>query len=267
MDGSAVYEVLSEQLLFLGASTIRLVVAFMVLPIFSNELIPALVRNSIFLSLAVIVLLLQPALDATALSSFGWGRMIAKEAFVGLTLGVFFGVYLWAFESAGILIDTQIGASQAQIFDPLSGHEVTLFGEFLGRWANYLFMSAGGLLLLTGAVLNSFVAWPVMEPLPNIRASSVSLFETEFTQYFTLTLMIASPVLVVLFLIDMSMGLINRFAQRLNVLFLSSAIKGLAALLLLIVMFPMLTSLLISELQTHSTGMANYLRVIFHAGS
>lgn len=258
MDSVQLFEGGAQTVLFFGASTMRLVVAFLMLPLFTGELIPPLVRNSLFLALSVVVFVLQPDL-ARELSSVDWAGIYIKEAFIGLSIGVFFGVFLWAFESAGVVIDSQIGSSMAMVFDPLSGHEVTLFGEFIGRWINYIFLAAGGLLFLTLAVIESYIAWPLLQALPQIRLATLTLFEQEFSRYLYLMLMIAAPVMVVLFIIDMAMGLINRFAQRLNVLFLSMSIKGLAALIVMMLLLPVLMQLLLREVNDHQDAVLRAL--------
>ena len=263
MDSVALLEFSADQVLFFGASTTRLVIAFLILPLFSNDLIPPLVRNSLFLALSLVVFTVQPDIDVTNLEGPQWAGIYAKEAFVGLAIGVFFGVFIWAFETAGVIIDSQIGSSMATIFDPLSGHEVTLFGEFIGRWINYVFLAAGGLLFLTLAVLESFIVWPLTAPLPDIELASLRLFESEFSRFLTLTLMIAAPVMVVIFIIDLAMGLINRFAQRLNVLFLSMSIKALAALIVLAAVLPVMLRLLLQELELHREMVVPYLESLF----
>ena len=105
-----------------GFSTIRLAVAFLVVPIFSNDIMPALVRNAVFASLGLVVAVVQP-LDELIAGSAGYLLLVvAKEVFLGLSLGILFGIFLWAFEAAGEIIDTQVGTAQAQILDPFSGH-------------------------------------------------------------------------------------------------------------------------------------------------
>jgi len=99
----------SNGVLLLALSLTRLSVAFTVLPLFSNESVPALVRNSIFVTLAIIAIVVQPPVDVAVFSTGQWISLFAKEAFIGIAIGVFFGVFLWAFEAAGVLIDTQVG--------------------------------------------------------------------------------------------------------------------------------------------------------------
>ncbi|MEE9335104.1 MAG: type III secretion system export apparatus subunit SctT [Granulosicoccaceae bacterium] len=256
------FQTFSEHAMLLALSATRIAVAFLLLPLFSGDLIPALVRNSIFVALAMIVVVVQPGIDVSSFSSMHWFNLFAKEAFIGIAIGVFFGIYLWAFETAGVLIDMQVGSSMAMIFDPLSGHEVTLFGEFLSLWINFLFVAAGGLLLLTGALLSSYGSFPVSMPLGELKAASVVLIEQEFSSFFKLAIMIASPILVVLFTVDMAMGLVNRYAQQLNVLFLSISLKSLAAIIVLLVMMPFLTELLINQIADHTAGVESRLNAL-----
>ena len=251
MEQLALYDEFSNVVLLVALSVTRISVAFLILPLFSNEVIPALVRNSIFVTLAIIAIVIQPTIEVAEFTTARWINLFFKEAFIGIAIGVFFGVYLWAFEAAGVLIDTQIGSSMAMIFDPLSGHEVTLFGEFFSLWINFLFLAVGGLLLLVGAVLQSYAVFPISMPLADLTAASLALFESEFSRFVTFTLMIASPIIIVIFAIDLAMGLINRYAQQLNVLFLSMSLKSLAALIVLIVMLPFFIDLLISEIAKH----------------
>ena len=258
------YDSFTQPLLLLGLSLTRISVAFLILPLFSSELMPALVRNSIFVAMALITLVLVPQMQVQSIAGGFWVVLFAKELMLGVFVGVFFGIYLWAFEAAGVLIDTQVGSSIGMVFDPLSGHEVTLTGEFMSLWANYLFMAAGGLLLLTIALLQSFTLYPILSVAPKLELGSLQLVAGEFSSFLSWTLLIASPVLLVLFVIDMVMGLINRYAQQLNVLFLSMSIKSLAALLVLILMMPVLIDSFMHEISVHSENMVRKLEAIEH---
>lgn len=252
MDSSLLVSVLEGQVLLLAVGMTRLATAFLLLPLFSSNLIPALIRNSIFVSLTLVVLIAHGPIDNNLMSGTQLLRLFGVEVLLGASLGLFFGLFLWAFEAAGEVIDTAIGTSMAMIHDPISGNEVTLFGEFLGRWANYLFMASGGMILITGIVLDSFAIWPIGQPLPEINMASVQIFEAEFATFFSLMLMLAAPLLLIIFLVDMSMGLVNRFAQQLNVLFLSISIKSILSLVILAMLLPSLTQVFINELQQHS---------------
>jgi len=255
--------VLEGQVLLVAVGMTRLATAFLLLPLFSSNLIPALIRNSIFVSLTLVVLVAHDAVDIDVMSGTQLLRVFVVEVLLGAALGLFFGLFLWAFEAAGEVIDTAIGTSMAMIHDPISGNEVTLFGEFLGRWANYLFMASGGMVLITGTVLQSFALWPIGVPLPEFDIASVQIFEAEFTDFFSLMLMLAAPLLLIIFLVDISMGLVNRFAQQLNVLFLSISVKSVLSLIILAMLLPSLSQVFINELQSHSQSALMLVQSLF----
>jgi type III secretion protein T len=262
MENTALFDMLADKVLLLAISTLRLAVALLVVPIFSDEIIPPLIRNSLFISVALVVVYLQPDFDLNLLTVSDWMTLVAKELFVGLVIGFFFGLFLWAFEAAGTIIDTQIGASMAMVYDPISGHEVTLFGDFLGRWVNFLFMASGGLLFLSVAVLKSYAIWPAFESIPNLQQATLDLFRHEFGRFVKLILMIASPIMVVVFMVDLCMGIINRFAKRLDIIFISLALKGVAALLLLVILVPSMVDILMTQLELHRNGLDEFAKKI-----
>lgn len=248
MELLSAYGSLGDWALLLGLSSARVAVAFLLVPLFTAELIPATVRNAIFLSIALLGLALQPPAHKLVLTSWQWVTLFAKEAFIGGAIGFLFAGVLWAFEAAGQVIDNKIGATQAQVSDPLSGSQVTLNGALFGRLGSWIFMAGGGFMLMIGALIESYARWPVMAPPPSLSAAGVQLFESELGRIMLLTLLIAAPALVLLYLIDAVLGLINRFAQQLNVISLSMSIKAVASVWIIWVQLAALVQLVQDDL-------------------
>jgi type III secretion protein T len=249
MESIALLGNLSDQALLLGLSTTRIAVAFLLLPLFTGDLIPATLRNAIYVAFGILALSLQPAATHAAVMQVNWLLLFAKEAFIGGGLGFLFGSVLWAFEAAGQLIDTKVGATTAQVTDPLSGQQTPLTGAFLGRLANFVFMFSGGLLLLMGLLLDSYGVWPVLSSKPVLVKAGMSVFEAEFGRLMLLSLLIAAPSLVVLFAIDAVLGLVNRFAQQLNVFSLSMSLKTWASTAVLMIMMTSMVEQVILDIQ------------------
>jgi type III secretion protein T len=230
MESLALFDRFGDIALLLGLSATRVAVAFLLVPLFTNELIPALVRNAMFMSIALLSLMLQPAPEPLQLSAWQWVTLFAKEAFIGGAIGFMISGVMWAFEAAGQVIDSKVGTTQAQVMDPLSGHQTSLNGALFGRLASFVFMAGGGFMVMIGALLESYSLWPVRAPFPSLVAGGMRLFESEFGRIMLLTLLIAAPALVLLYLIEGVLGLINRFAQQLNVFSLSMSLKAVASI-------------------------------------
>jgi type III secretion protein T len=237
-----------DQLLTVGTASARFAFAFIFVPVFSTEVMPPTVRNSIIVTFGLVALTMQPNFAPADLSAMGWATMLLKEAAAGGIIGLFFGTMLWAMAAAGEIIDTKVGATVGQLIDPLSGVTTSLTGILLGRFAQVVFVSAGGLTLLVGTVMGSYVIWPLGPGGINLNLQAVQYFEGEFGRLFTLAFLFAAPVLTVLYVIDASMGFLNRFAQQFNVFSLALPIKSVAAALILIMCLPLLADAVIGDL-------------------
>lgn len=263
MDAFAGIGNLSDIALLLGLSVTRVAVAFLLVPLFTAELIPALVRNAMFLAIALLSLLLQPTVAPLPFGGWQLVGVFAKEAFIGGTIGLFFAGVMWAFEAAGQVIDSKVGTTQAQIHDPLSGQQTSLNAAFFGRLASLVFMAGGGFMLMIGTLLESYALWPVRAPWPGLAAGGAQLFESEFGRIMGLTLLVAAPALVLLYVVEGVLGLINRFAQQLNVFSLSQSLKAITATWIILVQLVSLLQLLQDDLLSRGTVAIGALRALF----
>lgn len=255
------YERLAEAMLLLGLSATRVAVAFLLVPLFTADVVPATVRNALFIALGLLGLLVQPVgVDAAAFSGWQWALLFGKEAFIGGALGLLFAGMMWAFEAAGQIVDTKVGSSMAQVLDPLSGHQTSLTGAFLARLASWVFMSAGGFMLMAGALMESYGVWPVTAAWPGLQPVAAAIFEAEFGRIMRLALLVSAPALVLLFLIDGMLGLINRFAQQLNVFSLSLSLKAVVAHAVLWLQLGLLVNLLTEDLLARPEAVLAALR-------
>jgi type III secretion protein T len=229
MDALLSLGTLGDAALLIGLSSTRIAVAFLLLPIFAPDTVPAMVRNAVFLALGMLSLALQPTLALGGLNAVQWIGLFAKEALLGLGLGFGLAAFLWAFEAAGAIVDTKIAVANGQINDPMSGQQLSPTGVLLGRLASFLFVFSGGFLLFVGVLIQSFGLWPLAQPGLAPRVAAVSIFEQHLADMMALALLLAAPALVVMFAVDLSLGLVNRYAPQLNLIGISMSLKGLAA--------------------------------------
>jgi type III secretion protein T len=224
------------------------------------------VRNALFVAVALLGLVLQPAAAPLHMNAWQWATLFFKEAFLGGAIGLLFAGVLWAFEAAGQLIDNKIGATQAQVMDPLSGHQTTLNGALFGRLAGWVFMSAGGFMLLVGTLVESFSRWPVRQPLAGLAEGGARVFEGELGRIMLLALLVAAPALLLLYVIEGVLGLMNRFAQQLNVFSLAMSLKSVAATLIVLAQLATLIQLLQDDLMARGGMVLELVRRLLAGG-
>jgi type III secretion protein T len=174
-------------------------------------------------------------------------------------LGLGFGIFIWAIQSVGDLIDFQTGAGNALFFDPVGGHEGGPTGGFLGWLAITLFVSAGGLLAMLGVVVDSYRLWPVASFFPDLGKVLEEFAIRQGDTLFLWIVKLAAPVILVLVLVELGMGLISRIAPQLNVFVFAQPLKSLlATLMLMLFLFFLYESL--QDFMRPSNGVLEFLR-------
>ncbi|MET0351949.1 MAG: type III secretion system export apparatus subunit SctT [Rhizobacter sp.] len=235
----------------------RLLAIFAVAPFLSPRMITGPARNGLLLLLA---LFLSPVV--ADLPPLPLGRVllvVGKEALIGTLLGLGFGVFVWAIQSVGDLIDFQTGSGNAAFFDPVGGHQGGPTGAFLGWLVITLFVAAGGLLAMLGVVFDSYRLWPVDAFFPDVGRVLEEFTIRQGDTLFLWIVKLAAPVVLVLVLVELGMGLLNRVAPQLNVFVFSQPLKSLmATLMMTLFLFFVYDSLV--EFMSPSNGVLRFLR-------
>jgi type III secretion protein T len=161
-----------------------------------------------------------------------------KEALLGLLIGLTFSLPLRIFETAGGLLDFQSGSSTGAIMDPVTNTEVGPYGRLLLQIGIVLFIASGGLLAMTGVLAESFKVWPVMSFFPTIGVP-LRDFAVKFgSVLLTYAVAIGLSVALLLLVVELGIGFINRITPQLNVFSFAMGIKSVLVSLTLIVVLP-----------------------------
>lgn len=206
------------------------------LPFLTESVMQGTVRNIFGISLVVFTypgIYLQ--LPEGGLEILPMLAILIKEVFIGVFIGYVAASAFWVASSVGFLIDLQRGAFVATLFTPVFRGQVSPLGSLLLQTLAVLFFISGGFLLLLNAVYSSYEFWPILDFFPHINSKLLVYIVDQFQLIAYLSIFLAMPILIIMFLIDLIMGFINRFVPQLQVFFLSLPIKGALAVFLLIV--------------------------------
>ena len=212
----------------------RILAAFAVIPFLGSQILPGMVRNSIVISLTLVLHPLvgmqvpeDPALPFLM-------AVVAKEVALGILIGFMTGLFFWAVESVGYVIDNQRGTTMASVLNPMSGEQTSPLGSMLMQLVTVLFFSGGGFLVLLGGLFRSYQTWPVFQFLPSPGKGFPLFFLQQADTLMAMIVVFAAPILIAIFVAEFALGLVNRFAPQLNVFFLAMPIKsGIAGFLLI----------------------------------
>lgn len=220
-----------------GVAMMRPLGAMMLLPPFSAAVLGGtLTRNVLALMATLLALpMLSPlGLPDPLAAPVDYALILASELAVGLMLGFSASIPFWALDMAGFLLDTMRGASMAGVFNPLIGGQSSPLGGLFSQLAAVLFMGLGGFHALLTSLYASYT-WLPPGPGWHWADGFVPLLKREWEMLQVLTLSFAMPAMVIMVLVDLALGLINRSTQQLNVFSLSLPIKSVMTLLMLII--------------------------------
>jgi flagellar biosynthetic protein FliR len=159
----------------------------------------------------------------------------------GLALGFAVLAAFSAARAAGEFVDNLTGSTLSVVFDPLSGAASPVFGRFFQLAFTACFFALNGHLLLAAGFRRSFEALPLINGLvPGRLAGSAGVL---VSQLVVMSLEIAGPLIVALFLVEVALGLLARAAPTLNVLVLGLGVKALLSVLLVIAFAPAIPGL------------------------
>lgn len=221
--------------------SLRVFVSFSMLPMFISSSVPATVRAGLAMAVALPVVGAQ--MDAPPLLDLqGWTLLllVVREAGIGLVIGLGFGAFCAGLQTAGDIIDHQTGLTFTQNVDATFGNNVSITAQFLDRVIFGAFMSAGFVLIVVDALYLSYEIWPVGMPLPTFeRLVPLSLVQ-QSSRLFSFALLLAGPVLLVLFTIDAGLGMLNRAAPQLGIFQITLSLKAVVGLIVLMFALPMI---------------------------
>lgn len=251
MELPVTYEEAKTFVTALALTQARILAMFLTLPLFSQQLMPGLIRLSVAGALGLVAVpMLQSQAASVELSMPLLLLMLVKEAFIGFVLGYLAAIPFWIFEAVGFLIDNQRGASIAATLNPATGNDSSPLGILFNQAFIVFFLLAGGFSLLLGVLYDSFQLWSVVAWTPHLTADSVAVLLGQLDRLVRMAMLLAAPMLVAMFLSEIGLALVSRFAPQLQVFFMAMPIKSALAMLVLMLYASTLFELGVTEVET-----------------
>lgn len=243
-------EAARHELVAMTMASVRMMAILLILPVFTRNAIPGLVRTGIATGLVLIV---QPtvsaSLDLATLSLLAAAFLIAKEVLIGGLIGLAIGTIFWGAEAAGFFIDNHRGAAIASSVNPLTGSETSPFGILFMQAFTVFFFASGSFLVFLGLVYDSYVLWPPLSFMPRLPPDIVPFTLGLADKVMYLSVVFAGPVIIAMFLAELGLALVSRFAPQLNVFVLAMPVKSGVALFILVLYGPFLFTYFKDELR------------------
>lgn len=231
-----------DMMLAAALASLRVHAAFAILPALGEQFIQGMTRTGLVLILSLFIAFGLPAGVTEHMTPMKWAIFASKEIMVGLVLGFCASTVFWIAESVGALLDTQAGYNSVQMQNPLSGTQSTPVSNLLLQMMVSVFFVLGGMLVMIGALFESFHIWPLFEALPRMSKIPDLFIVQQTDSMMASVIKFAAPALLILVLIDLGFGIIARSAEKLEPHNLSMPVKGAVTMLMLALLMGVLVT-------------------------
>ncbi len=200
------------------------------IPYLSPGVMPAKVTRSVVAMMVLIGLWPSTAGAMVPQDILSTAGVVLREVLIGTAIGMVVALPFHIFHGLGAIVDNQRGAGIGAMLDPISGIEATETSNLLQLMSVMVFLATDGMIVLLEVIQDSYTLIPM---------GGVLALDLARVQDFAGTLLagavrMALPVLLLLFLVEVLLGVLSRFAQQMNPFSLSLAVKSFIAFIALL---------------------------------
>jgi len=217
---------------------------FVVAPLFGNRALPARMKIAFIVTTALILF--------PMIAKFGnlpriqtdmqFVSMALIEVSIGLIIGLVALTIFSGIQIGGDFIGTQAGLSMATMFDPANQNSSVVLATFYSICGGIMFLYLDGHHLILAALIKSFEILPLGQGIETaLQKNGAHLVSAAFT----MGLQMALPLLIVMTMLNVIFGFINKISPSMNVFFNTGLVlTPLLALIVLMASLPLFRFLL-----------------------
>ncbi len=228
----------SQGIISIGLLMSRILGMIFLVPFLGGKLVPTQVKIGIGFAIGVVIYPivvssggLEPVFHPIGRSYPFALRIIGflvKEVFIGFVLGFIIHTIWDAAQMIGRFVDTARGSAMGTAIVPQMKSQSSVFGSLYFQILLVVFLAMNGHLLFIDYFVRSYVLIPV---------ASIPRFDTGLWPFFEMIIrvtadlylvatMMSAPILIAIFVTDACMGLFNKVAPQINILFLMMPFKA-----------------------------------------
>lgn len=212
----------------------RLLPIFLLLPYLNSQILGGMIVKNviiIFIVIGFMPLLTGQYVDIIALPFM---MVVLKEMIIGLICGFCFAIPFWIVLAIGEIIDNQRGATISSTMNPGIGVDTSVMGTFMNFYFAVIFVINDGMVIIVKALYATYAIFPLNEMLVfnwSMMIKTITLLNTMMSS----AIILVGPVVVSLFLIEISIGILSRFAPQLNAFSVALSVKSFVAFFVLLI--------------------------------
>ncbi len=216
-------------------------------PILGRTNVPAPFRTGMVIVLSIFVASMSEQQPPEPSGVVDFAVFMLLEIAIGFLLGMAVNFFFYIPQLAGSIMDTQMGMTMNQMYDPGSSANMSTSGQLLNILMLLLFFAGGGHLTLLRMFLTSEEIVPFGQV--SIGLPAYHLLLELFVECTVLGIKLAMPILVAELIAQIGMGVLMKVIPQINVFVINIDLKVLIGfVLLLMLMIPFSEFLIQTEM-------------------
>lgn len=227
------------QLLLFAIVFLRMISFVMSSALLGSPSVPSHVKILLSLTLTIVVFpLIKYNPDQLSYLNDNIISITIKEVFVGLTLGLLTRLFFFVVSMVGDLVSISMGLNSAQMFNPSLGSYGNSVEQFHATLGTLLFFVLQGHHILIISLFSSFEAIPVFNI--GIELNVFGEMSMILQNLLIISIKMASPVIISIFLSNIAMGILGRAVPQMNVLVTSMPVTIFIGFIVMFTSLPLL---------------------------
>ncbi|MEK4250253.1 flagellar biosynthetic protein FliR [Paenibacillus sp. FSL W7-1287] len=217
----------------------RVTAFFVVTPIFNHRNVPAIFKIGLGFFISLLIVTVHGPSQAMIID-IQYFLLVIREVLIGLMMGFIVYLFFVTVQTAGGIIDMQIGFAMANIVDPVSGVSVPLLGNFKYMLLLVVFLMMNGHHFLLTGLMDSYLYIPIENQwFSKMGDGSLAQFLTNAViSSIVIGVQVALPIMVAMFITDVGLGFLAKTAPQFNVFVIGFPVKIMLGLLLIFLLMP-----------------------------
>jgi len=193
----------------------RILAILWLLPVFSVRSLSIIFKVSFTLLMAFLVseVVSYPA----EMAGDGYALLLAilREVLIGLSISFAIRLLFAVIQATGEIVGFQTGFGFARMVDPVSAGQASIIEEFLYMLSLMIFFAVDAHHIVVRGIYASFKELPLGTAV--VTGGLFNYFTTASGKIFGLGMKFGAPLIVALFLIELSLGLLSRMIPNMNI--------------------------------------------------
>lgn len=241
---------------------VRMIGMFVAAPFFSSGVIPIRIRAvfAVYIAACIFPMVVNHIAEVPE-NMISYAILIGSEALIGILIGFLLSIIFVAFQLAARFFSFQMALGIAQVIDPISQVGISLVGQLWTVMGIMIFIAINGPHMLIMATFESYKTAQVFEIIQDSRTVFIALADS-MGAMFLVALKLAFPILITLFILSVTLGLLAKAAPQMNIFMLGFPIQIGVGFLIMIAVIGAIAFGMSSALNKTFEGLFDFIHAL-----